>query len=230
MAIARTGKRLGLRTEASARFERGFDPWGLERAGDRFCELLAGSATTAPGVLHEEGEVPAPLRLAVPVARVNELLGTDLNGEAVAGLLEPLGFGCEPQGATLAVTVPTNRPDVRPAPFGVADVVEEVGRAYGYSALPRRYPAWPAPGRSHPLPARTAPGARRPGGGGRPRGVDRHLRRGRGPRPDRVDRSGGAGGQPAGQRRGAAPAQPAARAARRPGVQRRPPTGRGPAL
>ena len=54
MAIARTSKRLALRTEASARFERGCDPWGLERAADRFCELLRMSdrgATVAPGLL-----------------------------------------------------------------------------------------------------------------------------------------------------------------------------------
>ena len=40
MAIARTSKRLGLRTEASARFERGCDPWGIDRAALRFCELV----------------------------------------------------------------------------------------------------------------------------------------------------------------------------------------------
>ncbi len=146
MAIARTSRRLGVRTEASARFERGCDPWGLDRAAARFCELLADRATVAPGTLEQRGELAGPRRLPVPVDRVNALLGTGLDGEAVAALLEPLGFGCEPAGATLSVTVPTNRPDVRPAPFGVADVVEEVGRAYGYSRLPRRQPSWPSPG------------------------------------------------------------------------------------
>ncbi len=43
--------------------------------------------------------------------------------------------------------MPTNRPDVRPAPYGVDDVIEEVGRTYGYSRLPRRQPTWPEPGR-----------------------------------------------------------------------------------
>ena len=188
-----------------------------------------GSATTAPGVLHEEGEVPAPLRLAVPVARVNELLGTDLTARrwpaCSSRSASAASRGGDPGG---------DRPDQPPRrPAGAV----RGGRRGGGGGPGLRVlgPAPPLPGlartgRSHPPPARTAPGARRPGGVGRPRGVDRHLRRAERPRPDRVDRSGGAGGQPAGQRRGAAPAQPAARAARRPGVQRRPPTGRGPAL
>ena len=50
-------------------------------------------------------------------------------------------------GASVSVTVPTNRPDVRAAPDGVADLTEEVARAYGYARLPRRRPAWPDPGR-----------------------------------------------------------------------------------
>lgn len=154
MAIARTSKRLGLRTEASARFERGCDPWGIERAADRFCELLRASdpgATVAPGLLDVRGEVPGPLVLGVPLSRVNRQLGTSFDGAEVAELIGPLGFGCEEDaggdGTTLAVTVPTNRPDVRPAPFGVDDVIEEVARSYGYARLPRRRPSWPDPGR-----------------------------------------------------------------------------------
>jgi phenylalanyl-tRNA synthetase beta chain len=145
MAIARTSKRLGLRTEASARFERGCDPWGIDRAAARFCELLG--FPVAPGSLDVQGDVPRSLVLAVPVDRVNAVLGTELAADEVADLLEPLGFGCEATGPNLTVTVPTNRPDVRPAPYGVDDVIEEVGRTYGYSRLPRRQPTWPEPGR-----------------------------------------------------------------------------------
>ncbi len=156
MAVARTSKRLGLRTEASARFERGCDPWGIDRAAERFCELVG--ATVAPGVLDVQGEVPRPHRLTVPVSRVNAVLGTDFDGEQVAGLIEPIGFACEPAGTAgagaagsgLAVTVPTDRPDVRPSPHGIDDVIEEVARTYGYSRLPRRQPSWPAPGRLAP--------------------------------------------------------------------------------
>jgi phenylalanyl-tRNA synthetase beta chain len=144
MAVARTSKRLGLRTEASARFERGCDPWGIDRAAERFCELVG--ARLAPGALDVRGEVPGPLRLVVPVGRVNAVLGTGFDAEAVASLIEPIGFGCEPAGSEVAVTVPTDRPDVRPAPHGVDDVIEEVARVFGYSRLPRRQPSWPEPG------------------------------------------------------------------------------------
>ncbi len=160
MAIARTSKRLGLRTEASSRFERGCDPWGIDRAADRVCELLAGAATPAPGVLDRRGLVPEPLRLTVPLGRVRSVLGVDLGADQVASLLEPMGFGAEVEGDggetagdgadRLTVVVPTNRPDVRPAPYGVDDVIEEVARGYGYARLPRRQPSWPQPGRLTP--------------------------------------------------------------------------------
>ncbi len=154
MAVARTSKRLGLRTEASARFERGCDPWGIERAADRFCELLAQS-DPAPvpdgGLLDVRGEVPVPLELVVPLARVNGQLGTAFGPAEVAALLGPLDFGCRDAGdGTLAVTVPTDRPDIRPAPYGVDDVIEEVARTFGYARLPRRRPSWPEPGRLTP--------------------------------------------------------------------------------
>lgn len=153
MAVARTSKRLGLRTEASARFERGCDPWGIDRASDRVCELLAGHAVPAPGVLDRRGEVPGPRQLDLPLARVRTVLGVDLNADEVAALIEPIGFGAEVDGVgrdrwpeRLVVTVPTNRPDVRPAPHGVDDVIEEVARTFGYAKLPRRQPSWPEPG------------------------------------------------------------------------------------
>jgi phenylalanyl-tRNA synthetase beta chain len=144
MAIARTSKRLGLRTEASARFERGCDPWGIDRAVDRFCELVG--APTATGKLDVRGVVPEPERISVPFRRVRAVLGVDIDAEEAATLIEPLGFGAEPRDDGLDVTVPTNRPDVRPAPHGVDDVIEEIARTYGYSRIPRRQPSWPEPG------------------------------------------------------------------------------------
>jgi phenylalanyl-tRNA synthetase beta chain len=147
MAIARTSKRLGLRTEASARFERGCDPGAIDHAAARFCALLGGSATVVPGVLDVQGEVPRPFDLEVPVARVNGLLGSGFDAAEIAAILTPIGFVTRVGDAgTLHVTVPTNRPDVRPAPYGVDDVIEEVARSFGYSRLARRQPAWPQPG------------------------------------------------------------------------------------
>jgi phenylalanyl-tRNA synthetase beta chain len=155
MAIARTAKRLRLRTEASSRFERGCDPWGIDRATDRFFSLVALSApdmVVATGALNVRGEVPQAVVVPVRVAAVNALLGTELGSGEVSALLEPLGFVCTPvpaeeaDGDELSVVVPTNRPDIRPAPHGVADVAEEVARTYGYSRIDRHQPTWPQPG------------------------------------------------------------------------------------
>ena len=150
MAIARTGKRLRLRTEASARFERGCDPWGIDRATDRFFSLVALSSpglVVATGTLDVRGVVPEPVVVGLSVGAVNGLLGTDLSPGEVSALLEPLGFVCTPGGGDeLSVVVPTNRPDIRSGPPGVADVAEEVARTYGYSRIDRRQPTWPQPG------------------------------------------------------------------------------------
>jgi phenylalanyl-tRNA synthetase beta chain len=168
MAIARTSRRLGLRTEASARFERGCDPWGIEPSVSRFCQLLAESVPAlrvADGMLDVRGPVPEPFVVSVPVARVHRQIGVALSAEDIARLIEPIGFtvldeeGAGADGSTgsagpgpwlaeelLLIEVPTNRPDVRPEPFGVDDVIEEIARMFGYSNVPRRVPIWPQPG------------------------------------------------------------------------------------
>ena len=152
MAIARTSKRLALRTEASARFERGCDPEGIDRAADRFCQLLALTAgpgmSVADGVVDIRGEVPGPVVVPVRPDRVNALLGSDFSSGEITHLLEPLGMSVRPGPAgALEVTVPTFRPDIRPAPKGEADITEEVARTFGYSRLARGAPSWPQPGR-----------------------------------------------------------------------------------
>jgi phenylalanyl-tRNA synthetase beta chain len=157
MTIARTSKRLGLRTEASARFERGCDPEGIDRAAIRFCELLQLTAgegmTVAGGVIDIVGDVPGPVEMTVRPRRINDLLGTELTTEAMVDMLAPLGIRAESAGggaagsADLRVTVPTFRPDIRPAPIGESDIAEEVARTFGYSRIVRRTPSWPQPGR-----------------------------------------------------------------------------------
>ena len=155
MVIARTSKRLGLRTEASARFERGCDPWGIEPAVRRFCEILAESVpglSVADGMLDVRGEVPEPFVVSVPVARVHRQLGVALGREDIARLIEPIGFtvmdlaGDTGDAGQVTVVVPTNRPDVRPEPYGVDDVIEEIARLFGYGNVPRSVPTWPQPG------------------------------------------------------------------------------------
>ena len=147
MAVARTSKRLTLRSEASARFERGCDPHGIDRAARRLIEVLG--ATTgvamevAEGVLDVRGAVPGPRPLPVRIARVNAVLGTDLGADDVTRLLEPIGFSCRVESADFVeVTVPTFRPDTERE----IDVVEEVARHFGYSRIPRRRTSAPQVG------------------------------------------------------------------------------------
>lgn len=159
LSITRTATRLALRSEASARFERGTDPWGIDRAIRRLVGLLVDQgavSSVAPGILDVRGEVPGALRQALRVEEVNRLLGTALHARDIEDLLSPIGFqvteqrGGESRGQCLEVTVPTARPDVRPFPLGRADLIEEVARTHGYANIPRRQPAWPQPGRLAP--------------------------------------------------------------------------------
>ncbi len=137
MTIARTSKRLNLRSEASARFERGTDPEIVEVAARRFAELLAPEgARLSSSVVDEHGALPAPPRLRVRTARVNGLLGTELEPAQIRDLLEPIGFEVTPVGDDQDVAVPSFRPDTTIE----IDVVEEVARHYGYAKIPRTVP------------------------------------------------------------------------------------------
>jgi phenylalanyl-tRNA synthetase beta chain len=154
LAVARSAKRHRLRTEASVRFERGCDPMACDRAAARVAELLAESCPelrVAAGLVDARGTLDAPPVLVVGAAGLAARLGVALELDEVARLLSAIGFTVRDLGDELEVTAPTGRPDVRPAPFGLADVAEEVARLHGYAALPARVPSWPAPGALAPL-------------------------------------------------------------------------------
>ncbi|HEX3540607.1 MAG TPA: phenylalanine--tRNA ligase subunit beta [Acidimicrobiales bacterium] len=140
MAIARTGTRLGLYTEARARFERGVDPGVVDRAIDRFAALLAETAGGRRGPTVDVASpayLPAPLPVAVRTARVNDVLGTSLTDADIARLLAPIGFSSSPAAAGVqTVTIPTWRPDSARE----IDVIEEVGRLHGYGNIARSLP------------------------------------------------------------------------------------------
>ncbi|MGI8775910.1 MAG: phenylalanine--tRNA ligase subunit beta [Acidimicrobiales bacterium] len=147
MAIARTSKRLGLRTEASVRFERGVDPEATDRAVARFCQLAAevAGAAVAGAPIEVRGRLPERPRVVVRTTRVNAILGTALTPDDVGGYLEPIGFTCETLGdaaGELTVTVPSWRPDSERE----IDVIEEVGRHHGYDRIPRTLPLTTAVG------------------------------------------------------------------------------------
>ena len=68
--------------------------------------------------------------------------------DEISELLAPLGFTTVGSSSEVVrISLPTNRPDIRRTSHGVADLIEEIARAYGYSKLPRRSPSWPSPGR-----------------------------------------------------------------------------------
>ncbi|MEL7208302.1 MAG: phenylalanine--tRNA ligase subunit beta, partial [Actinomycetota bacterium] len=143
MTIAKTSRRLNLRSEASTRYERGVDPEGVERALDRFAQLAAEicGAEIATGSVVADGNLRPPPAVTVRVPRVNALLNVDLDATAITSLLEPIGFACSPAvtdgGApALEVQIPSWRPDSSLE----IDVVEEIGRHHGYDKSGRRVP------------------------------------------------------------------------------------------
>jgi len=139
MAIARSSKFMGLRSEASARFERGVDPEIADLAARRLAELLAPSgARLVQGSVTADGDLPVTPAVRVRTPRVNQLLGTDISTEQIVSLLTPIGFVCEStsEASVLSVTVPTFRPDTTTE----TDVIEEIARHFGYSRIVGRAP------------------------------------------------------------------------------------------
>ncbi len=139
MSIARTSRRLGLRSEASMRFERGADHEILALAADRFCQLAqerSAAVAVAPGVVDVVGELPLRPAIRLRTARVARYLGNEMAPDAITALLEPIGFATTPVEDDLEVTIPSFRYDSA----SETDVIEEVARTYGYGRLPRSVP------------------------------------------------------------------------------------------
>ncbi|OUQ23502.1 phenylalanine--tRNA ligase subunit beta [Flavonifractor sp. An135] len=121
---------LGMRTEASAKFEKGLDPLNTLPAVDRACELveLLGAGEVLPGTIDILNYVPQPRVLKLEPARINGLLGTDIAESEMVAILKKLDFQVEGD----QVTVPSWRGDV----IGMADLAEEVARFHGYNNIP----------------------------------------------------------------------------------------------
>jgi phenylalanyl-tRNA synthetase beta chain len=144
MGVARTSKRLKLRSESSARFERGIDPDAVARNAERTMELLVAvaDAGVSPRAVDE---YPSPLtrpRITLRAHRVNAVLGTALDAEDVWDALAPLGVDLDEEpdrdldGDTVVAIPPSWRPDLERE----IDLVEEVARRVGFDAIGRTLP------------------------------------------------------------------------------------------
>jgi phenylalanyl-tRNA synthetase beta chain len=141
VAIARTGVRLGLHSEARVRFERGVDPEVAGLAVERFVSLLGAETAglrRGPTLDLQDPALPRPPRIRLRTARVNAILGTALEDADVRRLLESIGFGATPDGPGIhQVDVPPWRLESERE----IDLIEEVARMWGYRQIARTLPS-----------------------------------------------------------------------------------------
>ncbi len=131
--IRHTGRALGIRTEASGRYEKGIDvvnvEYAMERALTLICELDAGDIVE--GALDRNLGLPEDRILKVTVSDILALLGVQIPAETVVSILNRLGLETVAEGENLTVKVPSIRDDIE----GRADLAEEVMRIYGYDHI-----------------------------------------------------------------------------------------------
>jgi phenylalanyl-tRNA synthetase beta chain len=139
--IRRSARALGLRTEASLRFERGLSPETAEIASRRTCALLARLApvTIAEGVVDAYPRPFQPRRLSLRKKRVAEVLGVEVPEGEVASYLSALGLELFDQGDRWEAVIPPWRGDLARE----IDLIEEVARLYGYDRIPTAAPVVP---------------------------------------------------------------------------------------
>jgi phenylalanyl-tRNA synthetase beta chain len=132
ISIRKTARALGLRSEASNRFEKGVDPRGTLRAANRAAFLMEemGAGRMLPLVVDVCPREITPVKIDIRPERVGKLLGAAIPAEEIKDILTRLEFKVEGT-ASFLVTVPTFRPDVEQE----CDLVEEVARIYGYNRI-----------------------------------------------------------------------------------------------
>ncbi|SEP61436.1 phenylalanyl-tRNA synthetase beta subunit [Lachnospiraceae bacterium RM5] len=135
--IRLSSKRLGLRTDASAKFEKGLDPNNAILAMNRACQLIEelGVGEVVGGVVDIYDEEREPVRLKFEPEKINSLLGTDIDSDEMIKYFKKIDLLFD--DATNEVVVPTFRQDL----LCLADLAEEVARFYGYDKIPTSMPS-----------------------------------------------------------------------------------------
>ena len=135
--IRLSGKKLGMRTDAQSKFEKGLDPNNASAAIDRACQLIEvlGCGEVVGGMVDVYGKVKEPHEIPFQPERINRLLGSDLSAEQMLGFFKSLEL--EYDADRNVMIIPTFRQDL----LGTADLAEEVARFYGYSNIPSTLPS-----------------------------------------------------------------------------------------
>lgn len=134
--IRKSAKRIGLRTDASGKFEKGLDPYNAEAAINRACQLIEelGCGEVVSGIVDVHGEMKEKVVLPFEPEQYNKLLGTDVSKEEMLDIFKMIEVDYDPQ--TNKLTIPTFRQDL----LRQCDIAEEVARFYGYDKIPTTLP------------------------------------------------------------------------------------------
>ena len=134
--IRLSSKRVGLRTDASGKFEKGLDPNNAQAAIDRACQLIEefGAGEVVGGMVDVYSKKKEPVRVAFEPEKINALLGTDISREDMLKYFDKIELAYDE--ATNEIVAPTFRHDI----FRTADLAEEVARFYGYDNIPTTLP------------------------------------------------------------------------------------------
>ena len=135
--IRKSAKRVGLRTDASGKFEKGLDPYNAEDAINRACQLIEelGCGEVVGGMVDVKVPLKENVRIPFDAAKINHFLGTDIPAEDMKGYFKAIDLGFDEEKQE--VVVPSFRQDL----LSFADIAEEVARFYGYDKIPLTLPS-----------------------------------------------------------------------------------------